>query len=107
MVVMYCLICAVSSVLSTIGMKYWDSFPKIPVAIFIGLTLSVAVWSEIQALRQAELVMTFIIIIGLEVSIAFAASYWFLGESFSSVKFTGACLVLIGVAMIQTAPLTS
>lgn len=63
--IMLCFLSATSYVLSTIGMKYWDVLPRVPIAAFIAVTLMIGVWTEIQALRQAELAITFMLILGL------------------------------------------
>lgn len=99
--IILCLLCATSSVLATIGMKYWDVLPRLPIAVFIIVTVVFAVWAEIEALRRAEMAMTFIAILGLEATIAIVASYWLLGETFSTTKLLGASMVLIGVALIN------
>ena len=101
MLFMFCAICALSYVLSTIGMKYWDTYPKGVIATFIAVTIALAVWSEIQALRHADMALTLIVIIGLEAAIALSAGYFILGESLTISKLSGACLVLAGVVLIQ------
>ena len=102
MLVVWSTLSATAYVISTVGMKYWDILPKFFSITLIAGMLAIAVYFEILALRQAELAITLILIIGLEAVIALLLGSLVLGESYSFGNLTGTALVIAGVIMINT-----
>ncbi|MEM9046999.1 MAG: hypothetical protein AAGC81_20155, partial [Pseudomonadota bacterium] len=57
------------------------------------------IFMEIEALKTERLGFIYVAILGLEVLIIAAASYWLFGESFSMQEIAGGALILLGTAL--------
>jgi small multidrug resistance pump len=82
-----------------VAMKVWSQGGNAWLALLIAGTLLAAVVFEIAALRTERLGVVYVVILGMEVVIIGAASYFVFGESFSIRELSGIGLVVAGTAL--------
>jgi multidrug transporter EmrE-like cation transporter len=80
-------------------MKLWDGLPLVPAAALILLALFGAVAFEIFALRLDRLGLVYAAILGAEVVMLAAVTYWGFGERFSPREIAGVGLIVSGAAL--------
>ncbi|MEM6933484.1 MAG: hypothetical protein AAF526_07820, partial [Pseudomonadota bacterium] len=85
--------------IAMIAMKFWGQGPAVWLGLLIAAMFLGGAVMEIEALKIERLGMIYVLILGAEVIIIAAASYWLFGENFSSRELAGAALILVGTAL--------
>ncbi|MEM8842858.1 MAG: hypothetical protein AAGD47_13890 [Pseudomonadota bacterium] len=85
--------------IAMIAMKFWGQAPSMAIGLLIAITLLGGAAMEIEALKVERLGLIYVGILGAEVLIIAAASWWLFGESFSAKELAGASLILVGTAL--------
>ncbi|MEM8791757.1 MAG: hypothetical protein AAGE80_09060 [Pseudomonadota bacterium] len=85
-----------------IAMKFWGQGPTALIGLVILATMALGILMEIEALKVERIGFIYVAILGLEVLIIAAASYWLFGEHFTAKEIAGGVLILIGTALAWT-----
>ncbi|MBY8974248.1 hypothetical protein KHP62_00415 [Rhodobacteraceae bacterium NNCM2] len=82
-----------------IAMKFWGQAPSYAIGLLIALMLLGGAWTEIEALKSERLGLIYVGILGAEVILIAAASWFLFGENFSTRELAGAAFILVGTAL--------
>jgi small multidrug resistance pump len=92
---------AMSFALGGAVMKYADGLrnPQPSMIVFILFVLGAAL--QIVAMRDTELSVTYLVVLGLEAVISFSFGIVVFKESISLLKFVGALIVVLGIVVLR------
>ena len=88
-------------VAAALAMKEWDTLGAPWAMLLIALTLSGAVWLEVEALRMDRLGYVFVLLIGLQCMLASLIAWLVLEESHSWQEIAGMGLIVAGVLLTR------
>lgn len=86
--------------IATLLMKLASDSPSFLPITGIVLALGMTVAAEIALLRQIELGLAYVVVIGVE-SLLVLAVTWLIGESLSGRELAGGALVIAGAALVS------
>ncbi len=84
------------------AMKHADGLSKLIPSLIVMLLFILGAGIQTVAMKQQQMSVTYIAVLGLEALLAFGFGALFFGEGFALGKLAGAALVLIGVAFLRS-----
>jgi multidrug transporter EmrE-like cation transporter len=99
---MMILAAALSFAFGGVFMKYSDGLrnPEPSLAVFILFVLGACL--QIMAMRNSELSVTYLVVLGFEAVMSFALGILVFKESISLLKIVGALIVVLGIIVLRT-----
>ncbi len=83
-------------------MQLSDGLSKLVPTLFLYALFSLGASFQALAMKEAEMGITYVLVIGLEVVLAVLFSIPFFKEGYSLVKFLGIGFVTVGVILLRT-----
>ncbi len=83
------------------AMKYSDGFSRLIPSLMVMLLFVLGAGIQTVAMKQQQMSVTYIAVLGLEAVLAFGFGALFFNEGFAWGKLAGAALVLIGVVFLR------
>jgi multidrug transporter EmrE-like cation transporter len=83
------------------AMKYSDGFSRFTPSLIMMLLFILGAGFQTIAMKQQQMSVTYIAVLGLEAVLAFGFGAVFFKEGYALSKVAGAALVLIGVAFLR------
>jgi multidrug transporter EmrE-like cation transporter len=84
-----------------IAMKYADGLSRLTPSIAALLLFVLGAGIQTVAMKQQQMSVTYIAVLGLEALLAFGFGVVFFKEGYALTKLAGAALVLVGVAFLR------
>jgi multidrug transporter EmrE-like cation transporter len=84
-------------------MKLSNGFSQFGSTMVVFILFGLGAGLQIWAMRNEQMTVTYIVVLGLEAVIAFGLGVFLLNESSSLLKLAGTGLVLVGIAFLRFA----
>lgn len=84
-------------------MKLSNGFSQFGSTLAVFILFGLGAGSQIWAMRNEQMTVTYIVVLGLEAVIAFGLGVFLLNESSSFFKLAGTGLILAGIALLRFA----
>ena len=100
---LFVVLAAVSYSVGGYYMKLSNGFHQLGPTVMVFMLFGLGAGLQIWAMRNEQMTVTYIVVLGLEAVIAFGLGVFLLNESSSFFKLAGTSLVLVGIVFLRFA----